>query len=89
MKIWLYQNRDIKVSELIEKLNIKLVGHYRYYGVSHNGRMLCNFRQRTIDFLYKILNRRSNKKSYTNEGFKELIKILKIPYPKIYISLFD
>ena len=89
MKIWLYQNRDIKVSELIEKLNIKLVGHYRYYGVSHNGKMLCNFRQRTIDFLYKILNRRSNKKSYTNEGFKELIKILKIPYPKIYISLFD
>jgi group II intron reverse transcriptase/maturase len=89
MKVWLYENRDIRVGDLMEKLNIKLVGHYRYYGISHNSKMLCNFRQRTLDYLYKILNRRSNKRSYTVEGFKELLKAYKLPYPKIYVSLFD
>lgn len=89
MKVWLYQNRDIKVSDLMEQVKIKLIGHYRYYGISHNGRMISCFRQRTIDFLYKILNRRSHKKSYTVEGFKEMLKVYKLPYPKIYISLFD
>lgn len=76
-------------SDLMEQVKIKLIGHYRYYGISHNGRMISCFRQRTIDFLYKILNRRSHKKSYTVEGFKEMLKVYKLPYPKIYISLFD
>lgn len=89
MKVWLYQNRDIKVRDLMEQVKIKLIGHYRYYGISHNGRMISCFRQRTIDFLYKILNRRSHKRSYTVEGFKEMLKVYKLPYPKIYISLFD
>ena len=31
MKVWLYQNRDIKVSDLMEQVKIKLIGHYRYY----------------------------------------------------------
>lgn len=89
MKVWLYQNRDMKVTNLMAKLSIKLVGHYRYYGISHNGIMISCFRQRTIDYLYKILNRRSHKKSYTVEGFKEMLKMYKLPYPKIYTTLFD
>ena len=26
-------------------LNLKLVGHYRYYGISFNGRMISNYKQ--------------------------------------------
>ena len=89
MKAWLYENRDIRVKDLIDKLNIKLIGHYRYYGISHNGRMLNNFRQRTIELLFKVLNRRSNRRSYNWEGFTEMLRYYKLPYPKIYVSLFD
>ena len=89
MKVWLYENRDIKVKDLMDKLNIKLIGHYRYYGISHNGRMLANFRQRTIECLFKVLNRRSNRRSYNWEGFTEMLRYYKLPYPKIYVSLFD
>ena len=89
MKVWLYENRDIKVKDLMDKLNIKLIGHYRYYGISHNGRMLANFRQRTIEYLFKVLNRRSNRRSYNWEGFTEMLRYYKLPYPKIYVSLFD
>lgn len=89
MKVWLYENRDMKVRDLMDKLNIKLLGHYRYYGVSHNSTMLANFRQRTIEYLFKILNRRSNRRSYNWVGFTEMIRHYKISYPKIYVSLFD
>ena len=89
MKVWLYENRDTKVSELMGKLRIKLLGHYRYYGISHNSTMIRTFRHRTIEYLFKVLNRRSNRKSYSWEGFNEMLKYYKLPYPKIYFSLFD
>ena len=89
MKVWLYQNRDIKVSDLMEQVKIKLIGHYRYYGISYNSKMLANFRQRTIEYLFKVLNRRSNRRSYNWEGFTEMLRYYKLPYPKIYVSLFD
>lgn len=89
MKVWLYENRDIRTKELMEKLRIKLVGHYRYYGVSHNSAKVGSFRHRTIEYLFKVLNRRSNRKSYSWEGFNEMLKYYKLPYPKIYFSLFD
>ena len=89
MKVWLYENRDIKVKDLMKKLSIKLIGHYRYYGISYNSKMLANFRQRTIEYLFKVLNRRSNRRSYNWEGFTEMLRYYKLPYPKIYVSLFD
>lgn len=89
MKVWLYENRDIRVREIMEKLRIKLLGHYRYYGISHNSTMIGTFRHRTIEYLFKVLNRRSNRKSYSWEGFNEMLKHYKLPYPKIYFSLFD
>ena len=89
MKLWLYENRDIRTKDLMEKLSIKLVGHYRYYGISHNSTMISTFRHRTLEYLFKVLNRRSNKKSYSWEGFNEMLKYYKLLYPKIYFSLFD
>lgn len=35
---------DRVTKDLIRALNRKLLGHYHYYGVSNNGRMLYNFR---------------------------------------------
>lgn len=75
--------------EIMEKIRIKLLGHYRYYGVSHNSTMIGTFRHRTIEYLFKVLNRRSNRKSYSWEGFNEMLKYYKLPYPKIYFNLFD
>lgn len=43
MKEWLYNNNDLPVKELIAKLNVKLTGHYRYYGVSFNATNWVHF----------------------------------------------
>ena len=39
--------------------------------------------------LFKVLKRRSNRRSYNWEGFTEMLRYYKLPYPKIYESLFD
>ena len=88
IKIWLYANRDQKLKKLMGMLNLKLTGHYRYYGVSFNGRMISNFKQQVGEMLFKVLNRRSNRKSYTREGFIEMLKYYPLVMPKIYVSLF-
>ena len=69
-------------------LNLKLIGHYRYYGISFNGRMISNYKQQVRELLFKVLNRRSDRKSYTREGFIEMLKYYPLAMPKIYVSLF-
>lgn len=87
-KLWLYQNRTMPVKEMIKALNLKLVGHYRYYGISFNGKMITNYLHRVQQFLFKSLNRRSDKKSYSWDGYIEMLKYYPLAKPKIYCSLF-
>ena len=87
-KEWLYQNNDLPVKELIARLNKKLVGHYRYYGVSHNINKLSAFLHYVQRYLCKVLNRRSHKKSYTWDGYIDMLKVYPLAKPKIYVRLF-
>jgi len=87
-KIWLNDNKEQKLGKLICMLNIKLIGHYRYYGISFNSRMISNFKQQVRELLFRALNRRSQMKSYTKEGFYQMMKYYKLALPKIYVSLF-
>lgn len=87
-KKWLYENRTMPVRDMIKALNLKLVGHYRYYGVSFNGKMITNFLHRVQQFLCKTLNRRSDKKSYSWDGYIEMLKYYPLAKPKIYFKLF-
>ena len=82
-----YQLRDAWKNQVC-MLNLKLTGHYRYYRVSFNGRMLSNYKQQVRELLFKVLNRRSDRKSYTREGFIEMLKYYPLAMPKIYVSLF-
>lgn len=88
MKEWLYANRNQPVKELIAKLNRKLVGHYRYYGVTFNDRKITAFLYYTQKYLFKVLNRRSQKKSYKWDGFIDMLKVYPLASPKIYVRLF-
>ena len=87
-KEWLYENRTMPVKEMIFKLNLKLVGHYKYYGVSHNSAKIGAFLHFVQRYLYKALNRRSHKRSYTWDGYIEMLKVYPLAKPKIYVKLF-
>ena len=62
-KIWIQENRHIPTKELMKKLNAKVIGNMRYYGITDNHRAVSNFVNEIMKLLYKWLNRRSQRKS--------------------------
>ena len=87
-KLWIYDNRNRPVREIIKELNVKLVGHYRYYGVTWNYRRLCAFLHRVQQFLFKAVNRRGCRRAYTWGGFWEMLKCYPLAKPKTYYCLY-
>lgn len=86
-KIWIKNNRNKKLNEIMETTKRKLTGHYNYYGVTDNIDELYKFRKQVIKLMMKWLNRRSQKKSYTVEGFNQMIERYKIPTPRIKVEI--
>ena len=89
MKVWLYRHRTLPLKQIMDMVNKKLVGHYRYYGISFNSHSTANFHHETQELLFKILNRRSDKRSYTRDGFYKMLKYYPMATPKVYVSLFQ
>ena len=89
MNKWLKENRDQPLKILIKKLNQKLVGHYRYYGLTYNVKMLDKYYYYVVNLLFKWLNRRSNKRSYTWEQFHMMLTYYPIAKPKRYVNLYS
>lgn len=87
-KLWIYENRNRPVREIIKELNVKLVGHYRYYGVTWNYRRLCAFLHRVQQFLFKAVNRRGCRRAYTWGGYWEMLKCYPLAKPKTYYCLY-
>ena len=90
IKEWIKRNRNMPVSRLIAKLNQGLIGYYAYYGVTDNMRELNSFINEVKWLLFKWLNRRSQRRSYTiKEFFDGLLKSCPIAAPRIKVNLLD
>lgn len=88
MNIWIKEHRYYKTSQLINEINIKLKGHYQYFGVTDNSISMNKFRNCVNRLLWKWLNKRSQRRSYTSEEFAELMKQKPLLQPKIYINMY-
>lgn len=89
MNIWIRNHRNQKLKELIEQINLKLIGHFRYFGITDNISMLNKYLHKTSEFLYKWLNRRSQKRSYTSKAFNQMLKVYPLAKPKIYVNVYQ
>lgn len=83
---WCRKNRHQPVREQWRKLSQKIRGHYAYYGVTGNSRMLNNFRHEARRVWRKWLDRRNRKRQMTWERFERLEEHYPLPSPKIYHS---
>ena len=81
--------RLLKVSEIIKRLNSILEGYYRYYGITDNSKSLYRMYHNVRRMLFYWLNRRSQKRSYTWEGFKEVLRYYPLALPKIYVYVLE
>lgn len=80
---WCRQKRHCPVKDWFKELKPKLQGYYNYYGVSGNHASLQQFFGEAMQILRKWLNRRSQRKSYSWEGFRQLIEHFQVPRPRI------
>ncbi|KJS88958.1 MAG: DNA polymerase [Desulfosporosinus sp. BICA1-9] len=89
MKEWIKDNRIMPVSDLIKKINQKLRGHYQYYAVTDNTRGVKSYQHAVKWLLFKWLNKRSQRRSYTLDTFYNgLLKTFPLLEPAIKVSLF-
>jgi len=88
VKKWIRQNMHTPIDELIKKLNVKLRGHYNYYGLSHNFVKMLGFKLYVERTLFTTLNRRGGKKKMNWDKFGRVLEHNPILMPKITVSLW-
>jgi group II intron reverse transcriptase/maturase len=77
--VWIKRNKELRLKELFTMVNLKLVGHYRYFGITDNSAGINSYFFSVKSMLFKWLNHRSQRRSYTWEEFDELLKIFHSP----------
>jgi RNA-directed DNA polymerase len=80
---WCKKNRHRRVGEQFKLLNAKLRGYYNYYGVRGNYESLDEFLYQVKRLHLKWLNRRSQRPSYTWDGYSKLIQHFALARPRI------
>jgi RNA-directed DNA polymerase len=80
---WCKKNRHLRMTEQCKRLNAKLRGYYNYYGVNGNYASLNEFYHQLKRLHLKWLNRRSQRPSYTWEGYLALTQHFKLARPRI------
>lgn len=79
------RNRHMKLHELIAATNVKLRGHYQYYGITFNFRGINLFYEHVRRILYKWLRRRGGKTKWIWDKYILLIEQWR-PLIKPFIS---
>jgi group II intron reverse transcriptase/maturase len=80
---WIRSKRHSKIRDLMRTLRAKYQGHFNYYGVRGNSRSLNSYCWETTQLLFKWLNRRSQRRSYTWRSFNRMLKRFQIPTPRL------
>ncbi|PCJ60976.1 MAG: group II intron reverse transcriptase/maturase [Planctomycetota bacterium] len=82
-KGWIKKNRNCKITHIMRILKAKLQGYWNYYGLRGNFKMLKSYWEASLSLLFKWLNRRSQRSSYTMKGLVDMLNFFKIPRPRI------
>jgi RNA-directed DNA polymerase len=80
---WVETHRHQRTHLLMKSLKRKLAGYWNYYGVTGNLVSLGKFWWQVGQRLFKWLNRRSHKRSYTWKGFRAMLLDFAVPGPRI------
>jgi group II intron reverse transcriptase/maturase len=83
LKDWLKKSRSLRLPEIIAGLKRKLQGHWNYYGVIGNSGRTGAFAYHARFLVYKWLNRRSQRRSFTFKSFADAWKRWQIPSPRV------
>jgi group II intron reverse transcriptase/maturase len=89
VKEWIKGTKDkMPLKQIWKTFVAKLRGHINYYGVSHNSDCVAQFVYEARGIVFKWLNRRSQRKSFTWKEFAKYIEKHPLPTAKIVVRLF-
>jgi group II intron reverse transcriptase/maturase len=84
VKAWLKQERNrVKTGLLLERGKQILAGHLNYYAITDNWSECAEFRLQVERLLFKWLNRRSQRRSFTWERFRDALAWVRWPDVRI------
>jgi len=86
---WIKECRNSRMTTLMAAFSRKLRGYWNYYGVRGNSESMARFYGHCLQLLFKWLNRRSQKQSYTWEGFQAMLRKFAIPRPHIVEPIYQ
>ncbi len=78
-----------KLPVIWKVMGMKLRGHFNYFGVSDNRQALLHFEDKANKLLYKWLNRRSQRRSYTWASFLRYRARYPLPRSGRLVSLYS
>ncbi len=82
-KNWCKEARNNRLCNIFHSLNAKLRGYYAYYGIAGNYQSLYQYYCEVCRMLYKWLNRRSQRHSFSWSQFVQVLDRFKIEQPRI------
>jgi group II intron reverse transcriptase/maturase len=84
LALWIKTERNrMNIHQIFKTAKLKLRGHYNYYGIADNSRMIRRYYRRMEKLLFKWLNRRSQRESFSWEKFQKYLELNPLPSPKI------
>nr|WP_281393996.1 group II intron maturase-specific domain-containing protein [Texcoconibacillus texcoconensis] len=88
-KVWLKKNRNMNIHEIMDRMKRSLVGYYNYYCITDNIHSVDEFKDKIQLLLFKWLNRRSQRKSFTWDKFNLFLKKNPLPKPKVKVNIYN
>ena len=81
---WARRSRGVlRKGEMLRKAKVKVVGHLSYYAITDNSERCNSYIYYVTRTLFKWLNRKSQRRSYTWEGYLQALKW--VGWPKLKI----
>ena len=85
---WIRRYRNLLPSgELLRRAKARVSGHLNYYAITDNSDSCHLYMHLTCRALFKWLNRRSQRKSYTWVGFNQALRHVGWPTPRIRVNM--
>jgi len=85
---WIRRYRNLlPTGELLRRAKARVNGHLNYYAITDNSDSCHLYMHRTTRATFKWLNRRSQRKSYTWDGFHHALRHVGWPNPRIRVNI--
>lgn len=72
---WVRKSRAVlRKGEMLRRAKARIEGHLNYYAITDNSKLCSTYRYHATKIMFKWLNRKSQRRSYTWKGFMQALK---------------